>query len=584
MVQLIDTNDRSARRFIHALEDWNDVGEEAFALAAAVDAPYAEAHTRGHPRRVIEMDIDGVLFDDGGAPGLATDAALPLSLLPATIVADLVTMGLMTAGPPRRMKLRGELVVPRDLARRRTKVPVVFIVMGNHPHVDFATGNVIPSFQGYRFMQQKLADLGMASCSVDTNIANSMNLGIRTRAEILLAMLRQFAGLAGASTADKIDFAKTGFVGHSRGGEAVVLAARLLPSSSPFRVKAVFSIAPTDFSAGGSGTVGGVAMPYVLGGDLRYFVLYGSHDGDVRFATNNGFGIYDRATCSKTMIYARGLTHNRFNQVWNECADYGDPAHLFVDRSAGCRTRSGTPFDIRIFAAVVHRRYANFFVEALMKRVLLADARQEAKLRGITIPTGRSLGQPAGQSGPDGSLQWAVTSANVVDEFETGSGHTLTGGVVEAARNGRPRVPHLTQAYVAGAAGHRVRIDIPSGRRNQSGKRELTFRITSAIAVASEAAIRAAPAPDWIVRLVTSAGTAEARPRNLDRRGLRTPDKPFFHETADSGRTNVTKQSFDTVVIPLRAFRGATLSDVRSVEFEARGGSFPIIVDSFMFV
>ena len=39
-----------------------------------------------------------------------------------------------------------------------------------------------------------------------------------------------------------------------------------------------------------------------------------------------------------------------------------------------------------------------------------------------------------------------------------------------------------------------------------------------------------------------------------------------------------------TLSIPLRAFRGATLSDVRAVEFEARGGAFPIIVDSFMFV
>jgi hypothetical protein len=328
-------------------------------------------------------------------------------------------------------------------------------------------------------------------------------------------------------------------------------------------------------------TTDGVALPYVLGhGAMRYLVLYGSHDGDVAGIGNNGFGLYDRATIAKTLVYARGMTHNRFNTVWNECADYADARHAFVSPS-DCRTRAGT-FDNRIFAAVVHRNYANFFVDALLRRQLLGDASAEGALRGINIPSGAALGQPAGLQGPAGSIQWAVAGARAVDEFDTTVTRTITGGAIENANTARPRVPHRTKAYVAAATGNKVRIDLPVGQRDQSGKLELTFRLTSSIDVTSEATIRAAPEPDWEMRLISASGTHAARPVALDRRGLRAPNRPFFHVT--NHPANVTKQQMDTLVLPLSAFRGATLNDVRAVEFEARGGSFPLILDSVAFV
>lgn len=500
-----------------------------------------------------------------------------------------------------RMRLRGRLVVPRALAARTSAVPIVFIVMGNHRAFDLGNPAFpeIPNHTGYDYLQQSLADLGIASCSVDTNFANALNLGIRARAEILLATMAATQSSAPASIRGKLDFSKVGLVGHSRGGDAVVMGALLSSARSlAFGIKCVTSIAPTDFTIGFTGgrVDGRVPVPTSLGGNLRYLVLLGSHDGDVADVEANGFSLYDRATCDKTLIFARGLTHNRFNTVWNECADYADGRLPFVDDD-DCRIRApGTTFDNRIFAAAVHREYAKFFVGALARRTLLGDTSAEDVLRGLVAPSRTLLQQSPGLAGPAASVQWSLASRTAVDEFDTagiGRRSFPSGpGRMEIASNGRPSVPHVTQSFVANR-GDRVRIEVPAARKNMSTHRELTFRLTSMMPVTSESAIEAAHAPDWEVRIETAHGTAVCRPADLDRRGLREPNRPFFHEVYFEGdgdpRTrpapiNVTKNAYDTLVLPLSAFSSADLSDVRAIEFEAKGGELPLLVDSFAFV
>jgi hypothetical protein len=530
-------------------------------------------------------------IEDVGPSGeLVTTRITDLSQFSTSFANFLVARGLITnRTTPFRVRLRGRLVVPRDLATRSGPVPICFIVMGNHNAFDGTTE--IPNSDGYDYLQQSLADLGVASCSVDTNFANALNLDIRARAEILLETVELIRNSAPASVRSRLDFARMSFIGHSRGGEAVVLGALLFDARFPRRggrpnprgaVCSVASIAPTDFSSVfRSGTVdAGVRVPLALGGATRFLVLYGSHDGDVADVRRNGFSLYDRAVCPKTLVFARGLTHNRFNTVWNECADYADGRHVFVDDGT-CRRRTG-PFDSRIFAAAVHRNYAKFFIGALVRRTLLGDASAENALRGLDVPSGASLGQPAGLQGPAASIQWAVDGGTRVDEFDGSATRTPTGGVVESAGASRATVPHLTRAFVARAAGNRVRIDLPAGSRDLRSRRELTFRLTSMIPVTSEAAIERAPLPDWEMRVITPRGTSVARPSALDRRGIREPNRPFFHVV--DGPLNVTKNQFDTLSIPLSAFENADWSDVRAVEFEARGGSLPMILDSIAFV
>ena len=131
---------------------------------------------------------------------------------------------------------------------------------------------------------------------------------------------------------------KIGLIGHSRGGEAVVRCAndinittliKRFSISSPetrqpptiwkyvpndlYDVKAVISLAPTDFSTDKLATVSE---------DIPYYVLYGSMDNDVYgnpqiYGSNNrtsGFSIYDRSinNAEKAMSFVYGATHNGF--------------------------------------------------------------------------------------------------------------------------------------------------------------------------------------------------------------------------------------------------------------------------------
>ncbi len=125
-----------------------------------------------------------------------------------------------------------------------------------------------------------------------------------------------------------------GLIGHSRGGEAVVRAAREILGKPGFAigspgtrtgpeeeweyvpntlrdVKAIISLAPTD----------AWDSPENLTQNIPYFVLYGSMDGDVAGYRqsaapnrNTGFSLIDRAVndTEKSMAFVHGATHNGF--------------------------------------------------------------------------------------------------------------------------------------------------------------------------------------------------------------------------------------------------------------------------------
>jgi hypothetical protein len=600
---------RRARAHQEADVTWNETrvngtAASGYARGAYDGEPHAEQAAAPLPATVLEGDGPSAYFLETGPGSAYGDQALTLlDELDPGDRAFLQARGLITtpaAAPATtafRIRLRARVVWPRNIAGARPGgVPIVFILMGNHAAFDRtqAAAPEIDNFTGYDYLQQALGELGIASCSVDSNFANELGLHTRARAEMLLASIELVRDRAAHRA--RVDFQNVGLVGHSRGGEAVVLAA-MLAGARGLRVRAVASIAPTDRSSRySSGTVAGqVSMPLSLAG-VRFLVLIGSHDGDVIGPGRNGFGLYDRARCDKTLVFARGLTHNRFNSVWRECADYGDRRHLFIsDDDNTCRTRQqGGAFDQAIFSSNTHREYAKIFVLALMRRALLADASAEAALRGLHAPTRAQLG--ATHSGPAASVMWSVQGARVLDEFDApGIGARTVlgpGGAVQPANQGRPSVPHATPSFVASAVGHGVRIDL--GGQDFSARRELCFRLTSMTPIASEAAIARAAAPDWELRLVTSRGTSTCRPAQLDRRGLRDPNRPFFHRVHElpgdgdpatsAPPINVTKNQFDTLVLPLSAFRDAELRDVRALEFVARGGELPLIVDSFAFV
>ena len=221
--------------------------------------------------------------------------------------------------------------------------PLVLVVHGNHNMRDF-------SDPGYDWLGELLASRGYILASVDMNFING---GIRGendgRGWMLLKHLqawRRFADDPENPFHGRVDMDNIGLIGHSRGGEAVALAAAFnrltrYPDDASFefdfgfRIKAVIAIAPVD----GQYLPADQRAPVH---DVNYLVFHGSHDGDVtsfhglrqfnrvRFgdtgaragavAAGNG-SAQPTATAAapdffKSAVYVYRANHGQWNTVW----------------------------------------------------------------------------------------------------------------------------------------------------------------------------------------------------------------------------------------------------------------------------
>lgn len=205
--------------------------------------------------------------------------------------------------------------------------PLVVIVHGNHEMTQF-------SDPGYAYLGELLASRGYITVSVDQNFLNmsafggdltgESNVG---RAWLLLEHLkvwREWQQEASNPFYGKVDMGNISLIGHSRGGEAVAIAAAFnqLPCYPDdanikfdfgFGIKSVVAIAPSDEFYTPAG------RPVTLE-DVSYLVLHGAHDGDV--AVFMGSRQYQRIKFSgddyrfKSVAYIYQANHGQFNTAW----------------------------------------------------------------------------------------------------------------------------------------------------------------------------------------------------------------------------------------------------------------------------
>ena len=136
----------------------------------------------------------------------------------------------------------------------------------------------------------------------------------------------------------KVDMNNIGIMGHSRGGEAVGIAAAFnrlshypddanVKFNFNFNIKAVFAIAPVD----GQYKPAGVFTPIE---NVNYMVIHGSHDGDV--SSFNGLRAYQRIRFTdgkpwfKTAWYVYRANHGQWNTVWGN-KDNGPRSGRYLD-------------------------------------------------------------------------------------------------------------------------------------------------------------------------------------------------------------------------------------------------------------
>ena len=245
---------------------------------------------------------------------------------------------------------------------KKGPVPIVFIVHGNHSILydpahrtnEACTGpgswKEIASYKGYEYFQEILAGMGIISVSIDCNETNCKGLSetnIWERAWIIYNTIKHFISLNTGGDpifGNHIDFSRTGLMGHSRGGEAVIqvpmifnLPGQALPGVS---IKGIISLAPTD--------VGATEKPQ----GYAYMAILPAGDYDV--STNDGAKFYDQAVPDpfKCQLYIHHANHNYFNTEW-------------VNDEAG--TRVGPS----IMSKAEHKKILAVFGSAFYQAVLL---------------------------------------------------------------------------------------------------------------------------------------------------------------------------------------------------------------------
>ena len=221
--------------------------------------------------------------------------------------------------------------------------PLVLVVHGNHNMRDF-------SDPGYDWLGELLASRGYILASVDMNFING---GIRGendgRGWLMLKHLQAWRRLRGrpgkTPFTSRVDLDNIGLIGHSRGGEAVALAAafnrlRRYPDDASFEfdfgfdIRAVIAIAPVDGQY-----LPADQRPPVQ--DVNYLVFHGSHDGDVTSfhglrqfnrvgftgggggpgagraaGGGNGNDVGGANDFFKSAVYVYRANHGQWNTVW----------------------------------------------------------------------------------------------------------------------------------------------------------------------------------------------------------------------------------------------------------------------------
>jgi hypothetical protein len=283
------------------------------------------------PRLLLAVILASTVFIDEARSqsNNATDPTVPGPQQVATADYNFGDAAANLPGFPGPVELRGSVTYPADLAG--SLHPFIVFLHGRHSTCFSTTASlnwpctagetIIPSYHGYDYITHNLASNGYIVVSISANGINAADamvsdLGALARAQLIqqhLDLWNTFNTVGGAPFGTlfvgTIDMQNIGTMGHSRGGEGVVRHFQYNQSlGSPYGIKAVFAIAPTDFNREIINRVPlAVTLPYC--------------DGDVK--TLEGVHYYDDSRynvagdpAAKHAFLVMGADHNFYNTIW----------------------------------------------------------------------------------------------------------------------------------------------------------------------------------------------------------------------------------------------------------------------------
>jgi len=365
--------------------------------------------------------------------------------------------------------LRASVWFPADMSGATT-AGQISAAQANFPLVVVVHGNGASNgYQGYEYLLEHFAKNGFISASIHMNVC----MGGTGRARVLRKHLDILFGMFSTHIDNNI-----GIMGHSRGGEGVVIAARLNSQEAwGYNLNAVVSLAPTDQYTFET-FAGAWAKPYL--------VIYGSLDGDLAEVWDCGFSLYDRAAgMQKSMAFVYGACHDRFNTVWGD----GD---LFFGK-LGANDR------LRVITADAHKAIAKGYMAAFFRQYLRGETQWAGIFKGEWMPAAIGIADARTRI----YMQYEDTTVRTIDDFE--GAHTATswqtstiGGTV--SQSGLPATPvenklntidthspHVTSGLKVrwDGLGDSLNYTLPPGQRDVSMFEALSFRVTQVVNSAS---------------------------------------------------------------------------------------------------
>lgn len=451
----------------------------------------------------------------------------------------------------------------------------------------------IPSYKGYDYVAQILASHGYIVVSIGANGINAKDnlvrdLGALARAELIqkhLDIWKTFNTVGGAPFGTrfvgKVDLGKVGTMGHSRGGEGVVRHFVLNDAQgSPYGIKAVFPLAPVDFNRFVVNRAAlSVLLPYC--------------DGDV--SDLQGVHFYDDArynvvgdTSPKHYLLVMGANHNFYNTVWSPSSGIPGATDDWLAFVPGGSSDSqcGVVTGNHRLTEAQQRGTALAYMTAFFRAYVGGESQFLPLMTGdAPAPPSASTNElfvsyhapddPALRRDVNRLLSDTNLTTNTLGGAVTRNGlspYDLCGGPAPQPSKCLPdepnaRQPHTTPSARSSMSGlSQLRTgwgdlsalygnDLPTGTRNVSGFQAVQFRVSVNFADARNIANAA---QEFSVVLTDSSGSTSS---------VRVSDysKALFFPPGEVGP--VPKVVLNTVRIPLSAFTGVNLNNIRSVRF-----------------
>jgi hypothetical protein len=451
----------------------------------------------------------------------------------------------------------------------------------------------IPSYKGYDYVSEVLASNGYVVVSVSANGVNAVDnavfdLGALARAELMqkhLDILNTFNTTGGApfgtKFVGKLDLTRVGTMGHSRGGEGVVRHYTLNQSlGAPYGIKAVFPLAPVDFT-----------RPVVNNAAVDVLLPY--CDGDV--SDLQGVHFYDDVRYNvpgdpapKHYMLVMGANHNFFNSVWSPSSGIPGATDDWLSfvQNGNSDSQCGNHKGNKRLTEAQQRGTGLAYMSAFFRAYVGGETQF------IPFLTGDAPPPPSAQNNnlfvsyhaPDlpnlrrdvnrfldntsltvNALGGAATQTALTPYQLCGSDAPPANKCLPGALNAQQ--PHTTPSARSNAPGMsqlitgwndltgNYRNNIPAVQGNVSGFQALQFRVSVNFA---DTRNLAGLAQDFRV-VLTDASGASSSVRVSDVSGA------LFFPPGEVAP--VPKVVLNTVRIPLSAFSGVNLNNVRSVQF-----------------